>query len=647
MRKAFAVALAVLAIFAFIGCSQNNTPLVIIGNNNHSSDSTPIEVRSFIEALDSQLPSDIETVMNGTSVPGLERVMESTISSSSLRTFSRTGEDSYSVVFRFTESGYAVSGYGVIVGGTFSIDFTGSTSTSESESVFTSVSQTMKFEGLKVSKTGSIATETVTIENLEQEAVVTIRTDTSTGAVNSTGISSSMNLIQSITINTGITVDNRDIPVEDVAEAETIDTPFGGGFGTESFPYVIRTADQFKEIQDHSEDMLNGDYLYFDIVEDLDFTGVNDIGILKFRGDLDFNGNTVSGISTDQLSKSFYTIIDDIIEGNISNLEYRPNDMLPLAYTCGWTSGVQSVRDEWITKFENVNVYGDFRDISNNTSLYILQAFNGSLEFRDCISDVFATGDSYDGVFLGGYPQETTERLAFYNCVNKGTLITRNAGLLTGNSTYTPEQVIVEGMVNEGRVIGTESSGAYCGLNIEKDEIAKLNNEISAKITGTGEISVRKSNLAVDYNDDKTVATITDVGNEAASYRISGLIYTRMMTPAYDDKGTLLVSFDMEGEFGGAPAQASFPVLQVVDYKYAADKGGVADKDEYSNDIVKINDETYYLVTERHPYASDSSVTAVIVDSNHSHVPSNLTYNVFTYDSDGIPIGFNEIKVSE
>ena len=307
---------------------------------------------------------------------------------------------------------------------------------------------------------------------------------------------------------------------------------------------------------------------------------------------------------------------------------------------------MESSRDEWITSFENVNVYGEFRDIANNASLYILQAFKGALEFHNCTSDVFATGDSYDGVFLGGFAQEYTPRLVFENCVNEGTLIVKNAGLLTGNSTYTPKEVIVKNCVNNGLVIGTEGSGAFCGLNPDKDEIKKLNEESEAQITGSGKIYTLGKTLSAAYDVDSEMITITNTSEEAVTYKISGSIYTYMMTSDYEYNGTLLVSFDTEGEFNSNTAVVSYPIRQVVDYKYAEEHNGITGTDENGNDIVTIDGTTYYLVTERHPHVNQD-ITAVITASNESseHVIKSLDFIVLSYDADGIPVGYVKLDI--
>ena len=473
--------------------------------------------------------------------------------------------------------------------------------------------------------TGTIASATATISTSETGTTVSIEAITEEITTSNTG---------------SFTIGN-----ETVSKAEA-DEIVSGGMGTEEDPFIIANEEEFLNISELEDEMLSGEYYYFQITADLDLSGYNDVGFTKFRGELDFTGHELRGVSSSQLKQNLLTLIDDIIEGKIANLDYYSDDPVALAYTCGWTSGVTSAQDEWITSFENVNVYGDFFDISNNHSQYILQAFKGALEFHNCVSYVNATGDLYDGIFLGGYPQTgQTTRLVFDGCINRGSLIVKNAGFLTGNSAGLAGEVIVNNCSNEGLVIGTESSGVYCGHSVTKPEIEALNNQVASKVSGSENVYTIDSHVTAAYNGDKTIVTIEDTSGKAASYRVSGMIYTQMKTSDYVYCGTLVVSFDMEGELNGAPAQAPFPVHQVVDYLYAEQHDGVVGK-EYGNDVVTIDGTVYYLVTERHPHVNND-VTAMITGNNDSseHVVGNLSYSVFTYDENGMPVGYIHLDV--
>ena len=75
----------------------------------------------------------------------------------------------------------------------------------------------------------------------------------------------------------GTTVSN-----DDIADSNT-SGDFAGGFGTEAYPYIIDTANQFMNIMNLDEEMKEGKYYYFSVTNSLDFSNI-EIGIPRFRG---------------------------------------------------------------------------------------------------------------------------------------------------------------------------------------------------------------------------------------------------------------------------------------------------------------------------------------------------------------------------
>ena len=430
-----------------------------------------------------------------------------------------------------------------------------------------------------------------------------------------------------------------------------VEKGFAGGAGTQAHPYLIENVEQFMKIAFLENEMLTTDgkgaYLYFSITEDLDFSDTENLGIKLVRGELDFNNHRVTGVRSDNLADGYFTLIDDVIEGKIRNLNYEPDDAVPLVYTSGWTRSAVSVRDEWVTSFENVNVSGTFENVGNNVSLYIIQAFKGSLEFHNCENSSEMTGNQYNGVFLGGFPKSnTTERIVFDNCRFTGSLIVKNAGFLVGNSAGFASEVVVKDCVNDGLVAGTEGVGYYCGLNPDMPEVKELNEVVQKYISGSGHVRVLDSGLSASYNNDKTIVTIICNNPGSVSYKVAATGYSKMRTPDYKDYGTLLVSFEAEGEFGepGETVNISFPVQKVVDYIYAERNGGVESQDSFGNDIVTIDGVKYYLVKEKHPHI-DLSVTAMIINNQNEHIAADLDYSVYSYDADGVPTGYRKLEV--
>lgn len=441
-----------------------------------------------------------------------------------------------------------------------------------------------------------------------------------------------------------------DTPVLDNVEnnLDGIEKGFAGGAGTQEHPYLIENVEQFMNIASLENEMLTTDgkgaYLYFSITENLDFSDTENLGIQLVRGELDFNNHWVTGVHSDNLASGYYSLIFDVIEGKIKNLNYEPDTAVMFVHTSGYLDAV-SVMDERVISFENVNVSGTFENVANNESLYIAQAFDGSLEFHNCVNSSVMTGNQYNGVFLGGYPNSRTERLVFDNCRFTGSLIVKNAGFLVGNSAGFASKVVVKDCVNDGLVAGTEGVGYYCGLNPDMPEVKVLNEDVQKYISDSGHVRVLDSGLSASYNDDKTVVTISCNDPKSVSYKVAATGYSKMRTPGYKDYGTLLVSFEAEGEFG-EPGETviSFPVQKVVDYIYAEKNGGVESQDSFGNDIVTIDGVKYYLVKEKHPHI-DLSVTAMIINNQNEHIAADLDYSVYSYDADGVPTGYLKLEV--
>lgn len=446
-----------------------------------------------------------------------------------------------------------------------------------------------------------------------------------------------------------------DTPVLDNVEnnLDGIKKGFAGGAGTQEHPYLIENVEQFMNIASLENEMLTTDgkgaYLYFSITEDLDFSDTENLGIRLVRGELDFNNHRVTGVRSDKLADGFHTMIDDVIEGRIKNLNYVPDDAVPFVYTSGWTSNAESVKDEWVISFENVNVYGSFKNVANNISLYILQAFAGALEFYDCTNYATITGESYNGLFLGGYPdKDETTRLVFDHCVYAGELMNTNyAGFLTGNSAGYIDNVIVKDCKIIGTIKGIAGSGAYCGLGLTNKDIQALNDKVSSGITGVDNIVTPTSTISIVSDSDSF--NISDP--EASTYKISGQIYTNMrdIEKIMEDKGTLLKTFEKTDSIDSG-SNVTFPTRQVVDYVFAKEKRDsgsnvTVTKDENNNPCVIIDGTTYYYVQEEHGIHVDYNVTAVIVDGTGKHVAKNLdVYHIYTYDAGGLLIGYEKVN---
>ena len=442
MKKFTLIVLSVvLAVAMLASCTQYRV-IWIPGMDDQNTPSTSQSAKdtfSLIDALDAQLPKDIENVMaDPDAVPGLTRT--DIVGTTSIA--SRSSNTTYSATFSFNE--YPVAGYGTIKTGTLTVNFQGTESTEASETTFSATTSKMDFNNLSVQKTNETVATPVEIKNLEGSSTAVITTDSSGKVTSASGISNSMSIKQSISSSTTITVDNVNVPAKDVADSNT-SGGFASGLGTKDFPYVIRSEEQFANISKYSEEMKNGAYYYFSIESDLDYsTGNANPHLLYFRGELDFNDHILAGLSFTRLKElnggvTANNLIEMCYGGAIKNLSYQPVGQCNLIY--GLISDDKSPSGTTEFLFENVTAGNKDNpqrfDVGVNGGSFISQVKGpAKLTMRNCTNycniDVISSG--YAGIFVSGYGFNSAE-FVFENCDNHGTMYGVNLGFLIGNDT--------------------------------------------------------------------------------------------------------------------------------------------------------------------------------------------------------------------
>lgn len=216
---------------------------------------------------------------------------------------------------------------------------------------------------------------------------------------------------------------------------------FAGGSGTETDPYQIANAEQFKNI------VLRGDsnkYTYYKLISDIDLSGLYeegdlyyekiDVGHFKyprvskysFKGSLD--GARPAGGNFALMN---FTAIDDlgiigsISQGDFSNIDIRNFNTLGYrvgAFGTGTFSDIlsdDSANDTYAT-FTNVHVLADCK---MGFAGFIYQAKNTkSVTFNSCTmaGTVFGDGNNVGG-FMGD-SQTRTGQTVFNNCAMTGSV---------------------------------------------------------------------------------------------------------------------------------------------------------------------------------------------------------------------------------
>ncbi len=419
-----------------------------------------------------------------------------------------------------------------------------------------------------------------------------------------------------------------------------VDTIFGDGKGTADEPFIIVDESQFAKISTMKDAMKKiGNYYYFSIESDLDFSdGKNNPYIEVFRGELDFNDHTLSGVSSELLSElndtSVATLIDTIAEGAIRNLVYLPADQLNLVYCAVWPNVHEhdSVNGAKIL-LENISagqpdINQSFGEVGNNAGFFVIQTFgpNTELTFRNCSNyyDLDYAAGTYAGIFLSGYGTGDVD-VIFENCDNYGTIYAPKFGYLIGNDSDTSTYISAKDCNNEGAIYATEmasfigwdaakytDTGRYHDLGGNKDGTIKVLDTVDAKV------SVRK--------DGTFEISVVDTA-KYSYFEVDASGYGRMMMDGKEN-GTLLLHVSTGVQPIGELDDLSFRALPFIDKNHAS---GSTSTDAYGNTIATVGGEDFYS----YDLASiEMSPGLTVVFPTEDHTLRGITYNLYVYDSD-------------
>lgn len=180
---------------------------------------------------------------------------------------------------------------------------------------------------------------------------------------------------------------------------ENVTSPFSGGTGTESDPYLIDRADQLSHISDYYDT-----YNYFKIAEGTETLDMTGIGRLNLNGSFDGNGVEITGLSTSLFER-------------VGNIEQKQNIKISnLTATVNTTDGralVRNIYNPGETTFENVTLHGYIEGQYNMGSFYNYGTANAddlgadyTVTFINTKSDatlVCTTGNAIGGMLGHGF----------------------------------------------------------------------------------------------------------------------------------------------------------------------------------------------------------------------------------------------------
>lgn len=118
------------------------------------------------------------------------------------------------------------------------------------------------------------------------------------------------------TVGLDVTVGGQTIHTYSLQVYKQLPSDFSAGIGTEDYPYMITTTEQFERIKDHSD-------AHFALGNDLDFGGKTITPIEKFSGSLDGNGFIISNcwVTVNSDSKTIYAGLFGELTGTVRNLQ--------------------------------------------------------------------------------------------------------------------------------------------------------------------------------------------------------------------------------------------------------------------------------------------------------------------------------------
>lgn len=181
---------------------------------------------------------------------------------------------------------------------------------------------------------------------------------------------------------------------------ENVSSPFAGGTGTESDPYLIDRADQLSHISDYYDT-----YNYFKIADGVETLDLAGIGRLELNGSFDGNNVEITGLSTSLFERVGKSGLEQKIK--ISNLTATVN-------TTDGRALVRNIYNPGETTFENVTLHGYIEGQYNMGSFYNYGTANAAdsegadytVTFINTKSDatlVCTTGNAIGGMLGHGY----------------------------------------------------------------------------------------------------------------------------------------------------------------------------------------------------------------------------------------------------
>ncbi len=223
---------------------------------------------------------------------------------------------------------------------------------------------------------------------------------------------------------------------------------FAGGIGTEKSPFLIETAEQFKNISTLYEAKTDegveysGKVYAFEQIADIELPEM-DYLIPVFTGIYDGGGYQLSfdeSVTSTSFFYFFEMIFDNTVIRNV-NIMLRANQPASLIYSTDWYTDTTDLL------IENTTVNSNGETVLANTTnfgffgCYPIKNFT-SVRFVNCVNNAnLINQGTSTGAFVGSgwiFSENSDAKVEYVNCVNNGDITGATyTGLLYGNPSYT------------------------------------------------------------------------------------------------------------------------------------------------------------------------------------------------------------------
>lgn len=380
---------------------------------------------------------------------------------------------------------------------------------------------------------------------------------------------------------------------------------FAAGNGTEQYPYLISTAEQFVNVA-KLDDANN----HFQLMNNIDMTstaasaadGYGDTGdIYQLYGELDGNGYTI--ISKENTTGTILYANNAVISNVVFDIKNHA-----------------AIRNATNTTFNDVTVTGEM-EVGNNNGAFVIypvpQAGTVSLTFNNCKSKVQMMGagnkDSYNAVFVGyAYGGGNKTTLTFNNCINEGNLTCGKAAMFLGNNSSSAGIVTinVDNCVNKGTIRSTfidEEYGwnPFVAINDSPNNTVYLNGEKLESLSA-GTVTCESSGefiqgpndptLALVHNSDTNNFTITAATASGVDhYVVTMALYAKLLNADETlQGGTQIVRVSEIVDASSESLDTTLKRLQFVDEDWVNTNSGATPTTEGENTVYSINGISYY-----------------------------------------------------